>query len=131
MKEIVQIPMQVIEPIAQKDKRNKMKFEIRELKGRHDIYYVDEDKECFIIGCNLKQNAELIMDILTLDIDKNPIVNIRNANMQCKDCRYFEYDSVVELDGVPIIALHEVCNKWGRGCKSREDGYCFLFEKKE
>lgn len=25
----------------------------------------------------------------------------------------------------------EICNKWGDGCKTKEDGYCFLFEPKE
>lgn len=46
----------------------------------------------------------------------------------CKDCKYFEYDSVANVDGVPLIVAHEICNKWGDGCKTREDGYCFLFE---
>ena len=47
---------------------------------------------------------------------------------QCKECKYFEYDSVAKVDGVPLIVAHEICNKWGDGCKTREDGYCFLFE---
>lgn len=45
----------------------------------------------------------------------------------CKDCKYFEYDSVAKVDGIPLIVAHEICNKWGEGCKTREDGYCFLF----
>lgn len=50
---------------------------------------------------------------------------------KCKNCKYFEYDSVAKVDGVPLIVAHEICNKWGDGCKSREDGYCFLFEPQE
>ena len=46
----------------------------------------------------------------------------------CKDCKYFEYDSVAKVDGVPLIVAHEICSKWGDGCKTKEDGYCFLFE---
>ena len=46
----------------------------------------------------------------------------------CKDCKYFEYDSAVKVDGAPLIVAHEICSKWGNGCKTREDGYCFLFE---
>ena len=46
----------------------------------------------------------------------------------CKDCKYFEYDSVAKVDGIPLIVAHEICNKWGDGCKTKEDGYCFLFE---
>lgn len=48
----------------------------------------------------------------------------------CKDCKYFEYDSVAKIDGVPLIVAHEICSKWGRGCKTNENGYCFLFESK-
>ena len=46
----------------------------------------------------------------------------------CKDCKYFEYDSVAKVNGIPLIVAHEICSKWGDGCKTREDGYCFLFE---
>lgn len=48
----------------------------------------------------------------------------------CKDCKYFEYDSVAKVDGIPLIVAHEICNRWGDGCKTKEDGYCFLFESK-
>ena len=50
---------------------------------------------------------------------------------RCKDCKYFEYDSVAKVDGIPLIIAHEICNRWGDGCKTREDGYCFLFEPQE
>lgn len=49
----------------------------------------------------------------------------------CKDCKYFEYDSVAKVDGIPLIVAHEICNKWGDGCKTEENGYCFLFEPQE
>lgn len=49
----------------------------------------------------------------------------------CKDCKYFEYDSAVKMDSVPLIVAHEICAKWGNGCKTREDGYCFMFEPRE
>ena len=48
----------------------------------------------------------------------------------CKDCKYFEYDSMAKVDGIPLIVAHEICSKWGDGCKTREDGYCFLFEQR-
>ena len=47
---------------------------------------------------------------------------------RCKDCKYFEYESVAKVDGIPLIVAHEICSKWGNGCKTREDGYCFLYE---
>lgn len=49
----------------------------------------------------------------------------------CKDCKYFEYDSLAKVDGIPLIVAHEICEKWGDGCKTREDGHCFLFEPQE
>ena len=48
----------------------------------------------------------------------------------CKDCKYFEYDSVAKVDGIPLIVGHEICHKWGDGCKTSENGYCFLYEGK-
>lgn len=49
----------------------------------------------------------------------------------CSDCKYFETDLVAKVDGVPLIVAHEMCTKWGDGCKTRENGWCFLFEPKE
>lgn len=49
----------------------------------------------------------------------------------CKDCKYFEYDSVAKVDGIPLIVAHEICSRWGDGCKTKEDGYCFLYEPQE
>ena len=48
----------------------------------------------------------------------------------CKDCKYFEYDSWAKVNGMELIVAHEICSKWGRGCKTKENGYCFLFESK-
>lgn len=50
---------------------------------------------------------------------------------RCRDCKYFEYDSFAKVDGIPLIIAHEICSKWGNGCKTMEDGYCFLFKPKE
>lgn len=63
-------------------------------------------------------------------IDSLPSVNPQKTGM-CKDCKFFEYDSVANVDGIPLIVAHEICSKWGDGCKTREDGYCFLFEPQE
>ena len=49
----------------------------------------------------------------------------------CKDCKFFETDSWAKVNGIPLIVAHEICNRWGDGCKTKEDGYCFLFEPKE
>lgn len=50
--------------------------------------------------------------------------------VRCRDCKYFDLDSWVNLGGVPIIVAHEACTKWGNGCRTSEDGYCFMAERK-
>ena len=46
---------------------------------------------------------------------------------RCKDCKYFEYDTLEKVNGKLIFA-HEICSRWGDGCQTKKDGYCFLFE---
>lgn len=60
-----------------------------------------------------------------------PPVTPQPKTGHCKDCKYFEYDSVAKVDGIPLIVAHEICSKWGDGCKTKEDGYCFLYEPQE
>lgn len=49
--------------------------------------------------------------------------------IRCKDCKFFEYDHPYVIQGMPILG-HEVCNKWGNGCKTNENGWCFLAERR-
>ena len=49
--------------------------------------------------------------------------------IRCKDCKHFEYDHPYVIHGVPVLG-HEVCNAWGDGCKTDENGYCFLAERR-
>jgi hypothetical protein len=58
-------------------------------------------------------------------------LSVTQKSGKCKECKYFEYDSVAKVDGIPLIVAHEICNKWGNGCKTKEDGYCYLFEPQE
>lgn len=50
---------------------------------------------------------------------------------QCKGCKHFETDVVATVSGIPLIVGHEMCSKWGDGCKTWENGYCFMFEAAE
>ena len=50
--------------------------------------------------------------------------------IRCRDCKHFEYDHPYIIHGVPVLG-HEVCNAWGDGCKTDENGYCFMAERKE
>jgi len=93
----------------------------------------------FIWGCKFCPECGQALDwgldnADTLDEVASHIKAIPSAEPKtghCKECKYFEYDSVAKVDGVPLIVAHEICNKWGGGCKTREDGYCFLFEPQE
>ena len=67
---------------------------------------------------------EILADVVEAEEEQEP-------TGYCKDCKYFEYDSVAKVDGIPLIVAHEICSRWGNGCKTREDGYCFLFEPQE
>lgn len=51
--------------------------------------------------------------------------------VRCKECRYFENDHWEKVNEIPLIVAHEICTRWGGGCKTAEDGYCFMAERKE
>lgn len=52
--------------------------------------------------------------------------------VRCRDCRFYTEDKWGDEIGYPgLIVAHEICEKWGNGCKTSEDGYCFLGERKE
>ena len=50
--------------------------------------------------------------------------------VRCKDCKHFEYDHPYIIQGIPVLG-HEVCNAWGDGCKTDENGWCFLAERRD
>ena len=81
----------------------------------------------YIIESNSVMKAFCILRML----NELPSVTPTERIGHCKDCKYFEYDSVAKVDGIPIIVAHEICSRWGDGCKTSEDGYCFLFEPQE
>lgn len=51
--------------------------------------------------------------------------------VRCKDCKYFELNHWDKVDSVPIITAHEICKKWGDGCKTSLEGFCFLGDKND
>lgn len=77
----------------------------------------------------LAYNIYGVMDVIDADNCEKIIKALEQEPKtgHCKDCKYFEYDNVAKVDGIPLIVAHEICTKWG--CKTKEDGYCFLFER--
>lgn len=49
--------------------------------------------------------------------------------IRCKDCKYFHYDKPYVVYDIPVLG-HEVCDKWGDGCKTSENGFCFMAERR-
>ena len=80
----------------------------------------------YIIESNSEMKAFCILRMLK-ELPSVP----KERTGYCKDCKYFEYDSVAKVDGIPLIVAHEICSRWGDGCKTKEDGYCFLFNPQE
>lgn len=50
--------------------------------------------------------------------------------IRCKDCKYFELDHIEPFSVITVIVAHEICTKWGRCCKTNENGFCHLAERK-
>lgn len=51
--------------------------------------------------------------------------------IRCKDCKHFEFNHWENVNGIPLIVAHEICTKWGDGCKTSSEGYCFMAERNE
>lgn len=49
--------------------------------------------------------------------------------IRCKECKHFHYDMPYVIQGVPVLG-HEVCDFWGDGCKTSENGFCSFAERR-
>lgn len=92
-----------------------------------DVVSREDAEECKELMTDI--NGDTVYVVRMSDIRQLPSVTQKSGH--CKECKYFEYDSVAKVDGMPLIVAHEICNKWGNGCKTSEDGYCYLFEPQE
>ena len=80
---------------------------------------------------NYRKEIQEILDNV-LDAQKKALNGLPSAQteiIRCKDCKHFEYDHPYIIQGVPVLG-HEVCNAWGDGCKTDENGYCFMAERR-
>lgn len=67
--------------------------------------------------------------IVTYDDDGEELV--KGQIVRCKDCKYFELNHIEHVDGIPLILAHQICTRWGNGCKTDDEGYCFMGERRE
>ena len=98
-----------------------MFYECSECGDKQCFCKSDIHKKRFCNNCGARMESEEIIE----KVKQERIIG------HCKDCKYFEYDSVAKVDGILLIVAHEICNKWGNGCKTKEDGYCYLYEPQE
>lgn len=89
--------------------------------GCEDCVKSGGDWECDHVHCHKGGNADNRLEKIA-DTDTVSVV-------RCKDCKYFEYDHLYMIQGIPVLG-HLVCNKWGDGCRTNENGFCFMGERK-
>ena len=98
----------------------------------------DAIEHCLVIG-GRRHGKTIISEIIRRAIQTAPTVDAVPV-IRCKDCKHFEYDhfDVVyfptetgEAERVPLITAHEICTRWGDGCKTDQNGFCFMAERKE
>ena len=49
--------------------------------------------------------------------------------VRCENCKHFHYDMPYVIQGIPVLG-HEVCDFWGDGCKTSENGFCSYAERR-
>lgn len=79
-------------------------------------------------NCLMQGNCEYELWKKEVDkkVDAMPSIDI----VRCKECKHFHYDMPYVIQGIPILG-HEVCDFWGDGCKTNENGFCSYAEQKE
>lgn len=83
---------------------------------------------------NRQAAIDAVGDVHPLDYNSQAIVerlkNLPSADVapvvRCKHCHFFEPDHWETVSGVPLIVAHNICTRWGKGCQTAEDGFCFM-----
>lgn len=79
-----------------------------------------------------RSNYAAQMEMMGYDVSGNPLDMIHVV--RCMDCKYYKVkDHWVNFGGVQILAASDVptCYKWGDGCMTKPDGYCFMGERRD
>ena len=90
--------------------------------------YIDAEKVIAALTDTLQYEG-MVMDELISVVANIPAADVVEVT-RCRDCKHFEYDHPYVIQGVPVLG-HLVCNRWGDGCKTDEDGFCFMGERRE
>lgn len=84
--------------------------------------------------CGPKLDKEYVIKLDSGMLDENGVVCVHGIFtgeklVRCKDCKYYELNSWANVNGIPLIVAHQICKRWGEGCKTDENGFCFMGEK--
>lgn len=92
------------------------------------------DRQATIDAVNNEFDKETILYRFVRSVAVRAIKHVPSAQpeiIRCKDCKHFELNHFEKVDGFPIpIVVHEICMKWGKGCKTSIDGWCFMAERR-
>lgn len=75
-------------------------------------------------GCSLDDYRDLMVESVKALPGQVDLV-------RCRECKYFETDHFENASGVPLILAHNICKRWGDGCKTNQNGYCFMAERRD
>ena len=119
-----------LEPCDDAISRKAVKEALRDRVGKSISECINAIPPINLILCEDAISREDVIAEMDMIKTMTPVTPSRPKG-HCKNCKYFEYDSVAKVDGVPLIVAHEICKRWGDGFKTSEDGYCYLFEPQE
>ena len=98
--------------------------------------YIDADKLielCEIMVDKCDGLGKSIWKQFAATVEWSPYVDAVPV-VRCKNCGFFEvnhFDKVAELDNMPLITAHNICRRWGNGCQTSPDGFCFMGIRKK
>lgn len=74
---------------------------------------------------SFKGAKKLGVDAIKYYLDNTPTIDL----VRCRECKHFHYDMPYVIQGIPVLG-HEVCDFWGDGCKTSENGFCSYAERR-
>lgn len=98
----------------------------------NDLIDRDELRSRIIQRLSIKNEEYLLPSERTIiaEILEAPAVDAERV-IRCRDCKHFLSDYWEVVNGVPLIVAHEICDFWGDGCKTKEEGWCCAAERRQ
>lgn len=100
---------------------------VDEVTERVSLRILSADWVCYKCGDNsaLERIRKLEQEVARI----MPITDAVEV-VRCKDCKYYLRNKIYAIEGMPIMG-NKVCKKWGGGCATDENGFCYMGERRE